>query len=67
MVTRPVLDLRPGDQVRQPSGVWLTVGARPRATRDGNVLFWFYVGGSTGRAGWLDEVECRPARAGVRE
>lgn len=60
--THPVLDLRPGDQVRQPCGAWLTVATRPQASQSGSVLFWFYEGGSTGRADWLDQVGCRPAR-----
>jgi hypothetical protein len=65
MVTRPVLDLRPGDEVRQPSGVWLTVGARPKASRGGAVLMWRYLGGGIGRADWLAQVECRPAQREV--
>lgn len=60
MVTRPALTLRPGDQVRQPSGAWLTVGRRPRPSRTGAVLTWLYRGGGIGQAGWLDDVECRP-------
>jgi hypothetical protein len=60
VVTRPVLDLQPGDQVRQPSGAWLTVGRRPRPSRTGAVLTWLYLGGGVGQAGWLDHVECRP-------
>lgn len=64
MVIRPVLDLRPGDEVRQPSGAWLTVAARPQPTPRGSTLDWPYLSGSTGHADWLDQVECRPARAG---
>lgn len=68
MVTRrvPVLDLRPGDQVRQPSGAWLTVARRPAASPRGSDLTWPYIGGSTGRADWLDRVLCRRAGTGVR-
>lgn len=62
MVTLPVLDLRPGDEVRHPSGAWLTVAARPAASPRGSVLTWPYIGGSVGRADWLDQVICRPAR-----
>lgn len=63
MVTRrvPVLDLRPGDEVRDPSGMWLTVATRPYATRSGEFLTWFYLDGIAGRANWLAEVLCRPA------
>ncbi|QFR00750.1 hypothetical protein F9278_36355 [Streptomyces phaeolivaceus] len=62
MVTRPmpVLGLRPGDQVRQPCGAWLTVGRRPRPSRTGAVLTWLYQGGGIGQADWLDLVPCRP-------
>ncbi|MDX2667426.1 hypothetical protein [Streptomyces stelliscabiei] len=66
MVTRPAPDLRPGDQVRQPCGAWFTVATRPRASRSGAVLSWFYEGGSRGRAHWLAELPCRPARAGAQ-
>ena len=59
--TRPVLDLRPGDEVRQPSGAWLTVATRPQASPRGSVLTWSYLGGSTASADWLDRVPCRPA------
>lgn len=62
MVIRPVLDLRPGDQVRQSSGAWLTVAARPQASPRGSTLTWSYLSGSTGHADWLDQVHCRPAR-----
>lgn len=64
--TRPVLDLRPGDEVRQPSGAWLTVATRPTASPRGSALTWSYLGGSTGRADWLDTVPCRPAPEGTR-
>lgn len=62
MVTRPVLDLRPGDEVHDPSGMWLTVATRPRSDRSGARLTWFYLGGIRGRAHWLAELPCRPAR-----
>ncbi|MDX2700337.1 hypothetical protein [Streptomyces ipomoeae] len=61
MLTRPVLALRPGDRVRQPSGAWLTVAARPRPNPRGPRLTWHYVGGSTGTADWLAYVPCLPA------
>ena len=64
--TSPVLDLRPGDQVRQPTGDWFTVATRPKANPRGSVLTWSYLGGSTGRADWLDHIPCRPARQGAR-
>ncbi len=63
LTTRLVLDLRPGDQVRQPSGAWLTVAARPQPNPRGPALTWRYLGGSTGRADWLDRVPCRPAHS----
>jgi hypothetical protein len=59
MVTRPVLDLHPGDEVLQPSGAWLTVAGRPQPAPRGSVLDWPYEGGSTGHADWLDRVEVR--------
>lgn len=62
--TRAVLDLRPGDQVRHPSGAWFTVATRPTASPRGSALTWTYLGGSTGRADWLDTVPCRPAPEG---
>ncbi|GAQ61924.1 hypothetical protein [Streptomyces scabiei] len=62
MVTRPALDLRPGDQVRQPCGDWFTVATRPKASRTGGSLRWFYEGGRVGVAHWLAELPCRPAR-----
>jgi hypothetical protein len=61
VVTRPALELCPGDQVRQPSGAWLTVAARPRPNPRGPHITWPYLGGSTGTADWLDCVPCRPA------
>jgi hypothetical protein len=61
VLTRSVIALRPGDQVRQPSGAWLTVAARPRPNPRGPRLTWHYVGGSTGTADWLARVPCRPA------
>ena len=64
--TSPVLDLRPGDQVRQPTGDWFTVATRPKANPRGSVLTWSYLGGSTGRADWLDHIPCRPVRQGAR-
>ena len=70
MVTRPVpvLDLRPGDQVRQPSGVWLTVARRPIPRGSGAEVTWPYLSGRAGYAPWLATVECRPARRkGVHE
>ncbi|MDX3507423.1 hypothetical protein PV755_00550 [Streptomyces caniscabiei] len=57
----PVLDLRPGDEVRQPSGAWLTVASRPKASPRGSVLTWSYLGGSIASADWLARVPCRPA------
>ena len=60
--TRPVLGLRPGDQVRQPSGAWFTVATRPKASPRGSSLTWSYLGGSTSSADWLDRVTCRPHR-----
>lgn len=64
MVTRPVpvLELRPGDEVLAPSGAWLTVATRPRASHGGAVITWFYLDGVYGRAHWLAEVPCRPAQ-----
>jgi hypothetical protein len=59
--TRPVLDLEPGDEVRQPCGDWFTVASRPKASPRGSVLTWSYLGGSTASADWLDRVPCRPA------
>lgn len=61
--TRPVLDLRPGDEVRQPSGAWFTVASRPKASPRGSSLTWSYLGGSTASANWLAHVTCRPAPA----
>ncbi|MDX2539827.1 hypothetical protein PV437_42740 [Streptomyces scabiei] len=63
MVTRPVpvLELRPGDRVQDPSGRWLTVATRPRPNRSGARLSWLYRGGVRGRAHWLAELPCRPA------
>ncbi|MDX2552577.1 hypothetical protein ACKI1J_42870 [Streptomyces scabiei] len=63
MVMRPVLDLRPGDEVHDPSGRWLTVATRPRPDRVGDRLTWFYEDGIRGRAHWLATLPCRPARA----
>jgi hypothetical protein len=65
LTSRPVLDLRPGDQVHDPSGRWLTVATRPRPNRSGARLTWTYLGGIRGRAHWLAQVPCRPAREGV--
>lgn len=63
MVIRPtpVLDLRPGDEVHDPSGAWLTVATRPYPNRSGAVLTWFYRDGIRGRAHWLAQLPCRPA------
>lgn len=60
-MTRPVLQLRPGDQVRHPSGAWLTVAARPQPDPHGPHITWPYIGGTRGRADWLASVRCRPA------
>ena len=69
MVTRrvPVLDLRPGDQVRQPSGAWWTVARRPIPRGSGAEVTWPYLGGRAGYASWLARVPCRRAAAGVGE
>ncbi|MEI5522490.1 hypothetical protein WB388_17965 [Streptomyces brasiliscabiei] len=61
--TRPVLELRPGDQVHDPSGTWLTVATRPVPNHSGARLTWTYLEGVRGRAHWLAEVPCRPAHA----
>jgi hypothetical protein len=64
--TRPVLELRPGDQVRHSSGAWLTVATRPQPSPRWASVTWSYLGGSTGSANWLARVPCRPApRKGV--
>jgi hypothetical protein len=62
MVTRPVLELRPGDQVHDSSGRWLTVATRPLPDRRGARITWFYEDGIRGRAHWLAELPCRPTR-----
>lgn len=59
--TRPALDLRPGDQVRQPCGAWFTVATRPQPSSRWARVTWSYLGGSTGTANWLARVPCRPA------
>ncbi|MEV4858956.1 hypothetical protein [Streptomyces ossamyceticus] len=66
MVTRPVLvpvlELRPGDQVRR-AGAWFTVAARPRPSDRWASVTWSYLGGSTHTANWLGRVPCVPAGA----
>ncbi|WP_200302278.1 hypothetical protein [Streptomyces adelaidensis] len=65
MVRRPVLALRPGDEVRQDGGAWFTVARRPLPRGSGAEVTWPYVGGRAGHAPWLATVECRPAAEGV--
>lgn len=51
----PVLDLRPGDQVRHLGG-WFTLAARPLVRYRSDRLELRFAGGSSRTVGWLDHI-----------